>query len=50
MNRKVMVTCALTGAGVVAGCEREAAGRSVDELVAERDRGVIAVLRAFGRA
>jgi carnitine 3-dehydrogenase len=35
---------------VVAGCEREAAGRSIDELVAERDAGVIAVLRALGRA
>jgi carnitine 3-dehydrogenase len=35
---------------VVAGCEREAAGRSIDELVAERDRGVIAILRALGRA
>jgi len=35
---------------MVAGCEREAAGRSIDELVAERDRGVIAVLRALGRA
>jgi carnitine 3-dehydrogenase len=35
---------------VVDGCEREAAGRSIDELVAERDRGVIAVLRALGRA
>jgi carnitine 3-dehydrogenase len=34
---------------VVAGCEREAAGRSIDELVAERDAGVIAVLRALGR-
>ena len=34
---------------MVAGCEREAAGRSIDELVAERDRGVIAVLRALGR-
>jgi carnitine 3-dehydrogenase len=34
---------------VVAGCEREAAGRSIDELVAERDRGVIAILRALGR-
>jgi carnitine 3-dehydrogenase len=34
---------------VVDGCEREAAGRSIDELVAERDRGVIAVLRALGR-
>jgi carnitine 3-dehydrogenase len=45
-----MVTCALAGAGVVAGCEREAAGRSIDELVAERDAGVIAVLRALGRA
>jgi carnitine 3-dehydrogenase len=35
---------------MVAGCDREAAGRSIDELVAERDRGVIAVLRALGRA
>ena len=35
---------------MVAGCEREAAGRSIDDLVAERDRGVIAVLRALGRA
>lgn len=35
---------------VVEGCEREADGRSIDDLVAERDRGVIAVLRALGRA
>jgi carnitine 3-dehydrogenase len=35
---------------VVAGCDREADGRTIDELVAERDRGVIAVLRALGRA
>jgi len=35
---------------VVAGCEREAEGRTIDELVAERDAGVIAVLRALGRA
>jgi carnitine 3-dehydrogenase len=34
---------------MVAGCEREAAGRSIDDLIAERDRGVIAVLRALGR-
>ena len=34
---------------VVDGCDREAAGRSIDDLVAERDRGVIAVLRALGR-
>jgi carnitine 3-dehydrogenase len=34
---------------VVDGCEREADGRSIDELVAERDRGVVAVLRALGR-
>ncbi len=34
---------------MVAGCHREAAGRSIDDLVAERDRGVIAVLRALGR-
>lgn len=35
---------------VVDGCDREAAGRTIDDLVAERDRGVIAVLRALGRA
>jgi carnitine 3-dehydrogenase len=35
---------------VVAGCERAAGSRTMDELVAERDRGVIAVLRALGRA
>ncbi len=35
---------------VVEGCEREADGRSIDDLVEERDRGVIAVLRAMGRA
>ncbi|HET8603365.1 MAG TPA: 3-hydroxyacyl-CoA dehydrogenase NAD-binding domain-containing protein [Marmoricola sp.] len=35
---------------MVAGCEREADSRSIDDLVAERDRGVIAVLRALGRA
>lgn len=35
---------------VVDGCEREAGGRTIDDLVAERDRGVIAVLRALGRA
>ncbi len=34
---------------VVDGCDREAAGRSIDDLVAERDRGVIAILRALGR-
>jgi carnitine 3-dehydrogenase len=34
---------------VVEGCEREADGRTIDELVAERDRGVIAILRALGR-
>ncbi len=34
---------------VVAGCERESAGRTIDALVAERDRGVIAILRALGR-
>ncbi|WP_084703959.1 3-hydroxyacyl-CoA dehydrogenase NAD-binding domain-containing protein [Phaeacidiphilus oryzae] len=34
---------------VVAGCDEEAAGRSIADLVAERDRGVIAVLRATGR-
>jgi carnitine 3-dehydrogenase len=35
---------------VVDGCEREADGRSIDDLVAERDRGVITILRALGRA
>jgi carnitine 3-dehydrogenase len=35
---------------VVAGCADEADGRTIDDLVAERDRGVIAVLRALGRA
>jgi carnitine 3-dehydrogenase len=35
---------------VVAGCEDEAGGRTIDDLVAERDRGVIAILRALGRA
>ncbi len=35
---------------VVDGCDREADGRSIDDLVAERDRGVIAILRALGRA
>jgi carnitine 3-dehydrogenase len=34
---------------VVDGCTRAASGRTIDELVAERDRGVIAVLRALGR-
>lgn len=34
---------------VVDGCEREAGARSIDDLVAERDRGVIALLRALGR-
>ena len=34
---------------VVEGCEREAAGRSIDQLVVERDAGVIALLRALGR-
>lgn len=34
---------------VVDGCDREAQGRTIDDLVAERDAGVIAVLRALGR-
>ncbi len=34
---------------VVAGCEREAGSRSVDDLVKERDDNLIAVLRALGR-
>lgn len=35
---------------VVAGCEDEADGRTIDDLIAERDRGLIAVLRATGQA
>ena len=34
---------------VVDGCVREAGDRTIDDLVAERDRGVVAVLRALGR-
>jgi carnitine 3-dehydrogenase len=34
---------------MVDGCAHEAAGRSMDELVAERDMGIIAILRALGR-
>jgi carnitine 3-dehydrogenase len=34
---------------VVAGCEQEANGRTIDDLTAERDRGIIAILRALGR-
>ncbi|MVO87158.1 MULTISPECIES: 3-hydroxyacyl-CoA dehydrogenase NAD-binding domain-containing protein [Streptomyces] len=34
---------------VVGGCEEAAAGRTIADLVAERDRGVIDVLRATGR-
>ncbi|MFF0502097.1 3-hydroxyacyl-CoA dehydrogenase NAD-binding domain-containing protein [Streptomyces fimicarius] len=34
---------------VVAGCEEAADGRSIADLVAERDRGVIDVLRATGQ-
>jgi carnitine 3-dehydrogenase len=37
-------------AEMVAGCAREADGRSVDDLVQERDQGLIAILRALGRA
>jgi len=43
------LTSALRDA-VVEGCEREAGDRTIDDLVAERDRGVIAILRALGRA
>jgi carnitine 3-dehydrogenase len=35
---------------VVEGCEQEAGCRTIDDLVVERDRGVIAILRALGRA
>ncbi|MDX3374391.1 3-hydroxyacyl-CoA dehydrogenase NAD-binding domain-containing protein [Streptomyces sp. ME02-6991-2A] len=34
---------------VVAGCDEAAAGRTIADLAAERDRGVIDVLRATGR-
>ena len=34
---------------VVGGCEEEADGRTIDDLVAERDRSLIAVLRVLGR-
>ena len=34
---------------VVEGVDREAAGRSIDELIAERDAGIIAIQRALGR-
>ena len=33
---------------VVEGCEQEAAGRSVEDLVRERDRGLVAIMRALG--
>lgn len=35
---------------MVSGCDVEAGTRSIDDLVAERDRGVIDVLRTLGRA
>jgi carnitine 3-dehydrogenase len=35
---------------VVAGCHREAHGRTIDDLITERDQGIIAILRALGRA
>ena len=34
---------------VVAGCERAAGSRSIDDLVRERDAHLITVLRAMGR-
>ncbi|HLR84618.1 MAG TPA: 3-hydroxyacyl-CoA dehydrogenase NAD-binding domain-containing protein [Nocardioidaceae bacterium] len=34
---------------MVDGCDREADGRSIDDLVTERDNGVIAMLRVLGR-
>lgn len=34
---------------VVAGVDEEAGGRSIDALVAERDAGIIAILRSLGR-
>ena len=35
---------------MVDGCEREAAGRSIDDLVAERDQGVIPSSARWARA
>jgi carnitine 3-dehydrogenase len=35
---------------MVDGCDAEAAGRSIAELVAERDRAIIAVQRAVAQA
>lgn len=35
---------------VVAGVDHEAGGRSINDLVAERDAGIIAILRALGRS
>lgn len=32
---------------VIAGCDEEAAGRSIDELIAQRDAGIIAIRRAL---
>ncbi len=31
---------------VVSGCERESAGRAVDEMIVDRDRAIIAILKA----
>ncbi|CAA9334887.1 MAG: Carnitine 3-dehydrogenase [uncultured Nocardioidaceae bacterium] len=36
-------------AAMVEGTAREAAGRTIDQLVQERDQGIIAILRALGR-
>ncbi len=36
-------------ADVVAGCEEEADGRTIDDLVAERDRALVEILRVLGR-
>jgi carnitine 3-dehydrogenase len=33
-------------AAVIEGCERESAGRSVDEMVLDRDRAIIAIMKA----
>ena len=43
------LTDALRGA-VVEGCDEEAGGRSVDDLVRERDRGLVALLKALREA
>jgi carnitine 3-dehydrogenase len=37
-------------ARVIAGCERESKGRSVEQMVLDRDRAIIAIMRARDEA